>query len=304
MDDVIAIEVEARLSLSAEEACLPLTSLRELCSERLEAAFEQHASKVERVECVSVTVENANCGGTRRSAAAPVAVVDAVIALADTPDAFVDLEAVVASGRVLAMKQTAGNKVRPSSNTTPAAGQVEAPGASGEDDNNVASSNTTVIGAAAGAAAGVVLLALVAWLASTKCRAPADPLMVSAGVVAQGPGLMDKVAIEGLLFGDGAVGAQAGPGRADSQKRLLEQSQCPCVVLTRQRTLVVQGATVCKVVRATLCEVVIRLLLPEAGDDPNTDMRSTPSQEQVTALSFSRCSSLGGSRQPHSFHVN
>eukprot|EP00961_Rhodomonas_salina_P054069 726016-Rhodomonas_salina.1 len=54
MGDVVAIEVEARLTLSAEEACMPLASLREICSERLRAAVEQHASKVERVECVSV----------------------------------------------------------------------------------------------------------------------------------------------------------------------------------------------------------------------------------------------------------
>eukprot|EP00961_Rhodomonas_salina_P257433 3479184-Rhodomonas_salina.1 len=77
------------------------------------------------------------------------------------------------------------------------------------------------MGAAAGAAAGVVLLALVAWQASRKCRAPAEPPLMSAGVVAQSAGHMDKVAIEGLLFGDGAAGP--GPVRGDSQNRLLEQ---------------------------------------------------------------------------------
>eukprot|EP00961_Rhodomonas_salina_P227444 3075111-Rhodomonas_salina.1 len=54
MDDVVAIEVEARLALAAEEACMLLASLREMCSERLRAAVAPHASKVERVECVSV----------------------------------------------------------------------------------------------------------------------------------------------------------------------------------------------------------------------------------------------------------
>eukprot|EP00961_Rhodomonas_salina_P114452 1540215-Rhodomonas_salina.1 len=49
MHDVVAIEVEALLALSGEEACMPLASLREICAERLEAAVEPHASSVERV---------------------------------------------------------------------------------------------------------------------------------------------------------------------------------------------------------------------------------------------------------------
>eukprot|EP00961_Rhodomonas_salina_P063828 858036-Rhodomonas_salina.1 len=77
MDNVIAIEVEARLALSADEACMPLASLREICSERLRAAVAPHASKIERVECVSVQVENANCDGARRSSSDPEAVIDA-----------------------------------------------------------------------------------------------------------------------------------------------------------------------------------------------------------------------------------
>jgi len=221
MDNVIAIEVEARLAVSAEEACLPLANLRELCSKRLGAAVGPHASEIERVECVSVQVENANCDGTRRTAAAPVAIVDAVIALSESPKAFLDIDAVVASGSVLGMKQTAGKTFGAARDETPS-DQTEAPGSPG-DDTEASSSNTMMIGAAAGAAAGVVLLALVAWHASKKCRAPTAPLteVVASGVVDQSPGHMDKVSIEGLLFGDGAGSARP---FGDSQKRLLDQA--------------------------------------------------------------------------------
>eukprot|EP00961_Rhodomonas_salina_P129464 1743854-Rhodomonas_salina.1 len=184
MGDVIAIEVEAQLALSAEEACLSLASLRELCSERLRGAVEPHASQVERVECVSVQVHNANCDGARRAASAPVAVVDAVIALAESDAAFLDMDAVVASGSVLAMRQTAG-KTFTSAETPIPDGEVEA----GSDTGSGSGSNSNlVIGAAAGAAAGVLLLATVAWRAR-RCGAPAPALteVVSVPVRADEP---------------------------------------------------------------------------------------------------------------------
>eukprot|EP00961_Rhodomonas_salina_P266226 3598987-Rhodomonas_salina.1 len=98
LDDAVAIEVQARLALSNKEACLPLQQLRAVCAELLAAAVAPHASKVEAVQCVSVALENANCDSTRRAASAPVAVVNAVIALRKSAAAFLDMDAVVASG--------------------------------------------------------------------------------------------------------------------------------------------------------------------------------------------------------------
>eukprot|EP00961_Rhodomonas_salina_P296134 3936079-Rhodomonas_salina.1 len=143
MGNVIAIEVEARLALSAGEACLPLASLRELCSARLAAAVAPHASEVERVECVAVQVENANCDGKRRAAAAPVAVVDAVIALAKSQAAFLDIDAVVASGSVLAMTQTAGKTI-PSSEGE-GASKVEGGDKASDSNSNSDSGSSAVI---------------------------------------------------------------------------------------------------------------------------------------------------------------
>eukprot|EP00961_Rhodomonas_salina_P104069 1400828-Rhodomonas_salina.1 len=110
MGNVIAIEVEARLSVSAEEACLPQDRLRELCAERLQSALAPHASTISTVQCVSVRVENANCDdeSARRAGSEPVLVVDAVIALEAGPNAFLDMDAAVSAGGVLDIKQTAG----------------------------------------------------------------------------------------------------------------------------------------------------------------------------------------------------
>eukprot|EP00961_Rhodomonas_salina_P015739 211387-Rhodomonas_salina.1 len=123
------------------------------------------------------------------------------------------MDAVVASGSVLGMKQTAG-KTFPSTKGTAATGSPEP----ALDAASASGSNGMIIGAAAGAAAGVMVVALGAWKASTKCRAQQEPLMevVSAGMVA---GPVDKVAIEELLFGEG----DAGTGHGSSQKRLLER---------------------------------------------------------------------------------
>jgi len=208
MDDVIAIEVEARLALSDEEACIPLASLREICSGRLGAAVEPHASKVERAVCVAVHVENANCDGTRRAASAPVAVVEAVLALVESADAFLDIDAVVASGSLLSMKQTNGKAV-PSAKgkaNSPSNKVEGTPAASAKQAGS--SSNTLMVGAAAGAAAGVVLVAFVSWRASKRWRGPTEPLTevvstvptVPTGVVAH-DGAAEKARIEGLLFG-------------------------------------------------------------------------------------------------------
>eukprot|EP00961_Rhodomonas_salina_P291576 3932121-Rhodomonas_salina.1 len=193
MDNVIAIEVEARLAVSAEEACLPLARLREICSARLTAALAPHASKVEAVQCVAVTVENANCDGTRRSAAAPVMVVDAVIVLAQSADAFLDIDAVVASGSVLGMKQT----FPVVEGTTPAPDAGDEPGSG---------SNSVAIGAAAGAAGVVLLIGLVGWRAWTQCRAsrrasdsaPTGPLTEVVSTVVEPVSM--KLRLESLLF--------------------------------------------------------------------------------------------------------
>eukprot|EP00961_Rhodomonas_salina_P045920 616559-Rhodomonas_salina.1 len=176
---------------------MPPASLRGICSERLRAAVEQHASKVERVECVSVQVENANCDGTRRADAAPVALVDAVITLAKSESAFLDMDSVVASGSVLAMKKTAGETPTPEDNVK--GGEK----ASDKDSSSGSGSNTIVIGAAAGAAVCVVLVAFGAWKASKKCNAPTEPLteVVSTGVVEPEP-VSEKARIENLLFQD------------------------------------------------------------------------------------------------------
>jgi len=206
MGDVIAIEVEARLALSAEEACLPLASLRQVCSERLLAAVAPHASKVARVECVALQVQDANCDAARRAASVPVAVVDAVVALAESADAYLDMDAVVASGSVLGIKQTAGKALpsaQPEGKTADANGKVDRDSAASASQSG-SSSHTMMIGASAGAAAGVVLLAFVAWRASKQCRSPAEPLTevvstVSTGVVAQ-DGVSEKDRIESLLF--------------------------------------------------------------------------------------------------------
>eukprot|EP00961_Rhodomonas_salina_P215742 2914496-Rhodomonas_salina.1 len=194
MDKVIAIEVEARLALSDEEACLPLASLREVCSTRLEAAVAPHASKVERVECVSVHVNNADCDGRARRAAAasaPVAVVDAVIALAEAEDAFLDMDAVVASGSVLAIKQASGATKFPS-----AQGQTVYPDT---DEASGSGISSMLIGAGGWAVAGVMLVVCGAWKASKRCRAPPEPLqeVVSTSVVRSAS---DKDRIEDIIF--------------------------------------------------------------------------------------------------------
>ena len=184
---------------------MPLASLREICSARLRAAVAPHASMVERVECVSVRVEKANCDGSRRAAAAPVAVVDAVIALAQSADAFLDMDAVVASGSVLAMKQTAGTTLAAAPGDTPTpAGNVEATPA-GSEEASGSGSSSMIIGAAAGAAAGVVLMAFGAWKASTRCKAPAEPLSEVVSVKARGVAepVSEKARIEDLLFSQG-----------------------------------------------------------------------------------------------------
>jgi len=200
MGNVVALEVQAELALSAEEACESKARLLEICSARIMAAVVPHASKVERVECVSVQVENANCDGSRRTATAPLAVVDAVVALAESPDAFLDMEAVVASGSVLAMTQTAG-KPFPSAQARTPDNNVEGPPAAASQSGS--NSNTVMVGAAAGAAVGVVLVALGAWKAAKQCRAPAEPVsevvsMVPTGVAQDGSA--EKARIEGLLF--------------------------------------------------------------------------------------------------------
>eukprot|EP00961_Rhodomonas_salina_P098080 1320170-Rhodomonas_salina.1 len=203
MDNAIAIEVEARLALSAEEACLPQPRLLEMCSERLHAAVAPHASKVERVECVSVQVENANCDATRRAAASvqPAAVVHAVVALTKSESAFLDMDAVVASGSVLAIKQTAG-KTFPSAQAENRARQGKVDTSPPESDTASGSGSTTLmVAAAAGAAAGVVMMAVFAWRVSKKCRAPTQPLteVVSTSVV-DAAGVSEKARIEGVLF--------------------------------------------------------------------------------------------------------
>jgi len=206
LDDVVVIEVEARLAVTADLACLPPASLREHCSKDLAAAVAPHASKIERVECVSVEVEHASCDsdGTRRAAlAARVAVVGAVVALAESADAFIDMDAIVASGSVLAITQTAGKTLPSATGQTPD-GQAENTARDSPTSAAGSSSSAMVIGAAAGASAGVVVVAFVAWRAMKQCRAPAHPLsdvvaVAPTGVVAQ-DGAAEKARIESMLF--------------------------------------------------------------------------------------------------------
>eukprot|EP00961_Rhodomonas_salina_P088553 1190989-Rhodomonas_salina.1 len=112
------------------------------------------------------------------------------------------MDAVVASGSVLGMKQAAG-KSFPSAHGEPASSEGEGAGKPAELDKATDSgSKTAIIGAAAGAAAGVVLVAFGAWKAASKCGSPADEpltevLAVSAGVVEP---VNEKERIEQLLF--------------------------------------------------------------------------------------------------------
>eukprot|EP00961_Rhodomonas_salina_P117678 1583775-Rhodomonas_salina.1 len=198
MEDVIAIEVEELLALSAEEACQPLASLLELCLEHIKAAVVQHASKVECVECVLVQVENTNlnCEGTRRAESEPVAVFNAVVALAKSEAAFLNVDAVVASGSVLAMTHSHGTVT-----TFPLAeGQVEeGSGKASSGSEGGSWSSTAIIGAAAGAAAGVVVVAFGEWKVSQQCKAQPEPLseIISTSVVAPAS---EKERIKNLLF--------------------------------------------------------------------------------------------------------
>lgn len=129
MDNVIAIEVEARLALSPEEACLPLASLRRICSTRLRAAVEPFASKVERVACVSVQMREQD-----PAASTSVAVIDAVVALAESSDAFLCIDAVVASGSVLGMELSAGKTFPSAQRRTPNPESSAASGQTGQAD--------------------------------------------------------------------------------------------------------------------------------------------------------------------------
>jgi len=251
LDNVVAVEVEATLPLSAEEACFSPKQLLAMCADRLEAAVKDHASSVENVQCLSVRVENANCGGARRATSDPYAVVAAVVALEDTADAFLDMPAVVASGAVLSMKQTAGRPMD-------ADGKIKEPTESGmgddkkiggNDDKDTSekdsgsSNDITMIAGAAGAAAGVVILALVVYTVVKKRRGGAHaPLteVVSTGVpMPRNGGSVDKSNIESILFAveeNNAQGAQAGASamagqdlslaslvKSDSRKQLLTQ---------------------------------------------------------------------------------
>eukprot|EP00961_Rhodomonas_salina_P121935 1641989-Rhodomonas_salina.1 len=115
--------------------------LREICAERLEQAVAPYASRVAAVQCVSVHVDNATefCDGARRAAADPVvAVVDAGIALEETPDAFLDMDAVLAASGVLAMKQTAG-RAFPTPSDNADLSEIETSGTSSGDDRDASS---------------------------------------------------------------------------------------------------------------------------------------------------------------------
>lgn len=224
LEDAIALPVQASMSLAPEDACLPTSRLKMVLKGHLEAVLATHTSDLRSVHVVSARVENADCdseGETRRVAQGSGAVVevDAVVVLADTPSAFLDIKGAVASdSQLLSMTQKEqmpaqrqpSNPPQPDSTSKP--DSTSNPGPTG-------SSNITrhVVTALIGTVAGAALLGGVSWILRLRRRTGEGSATVAMTPRPSGPNCggarIDQDRIESMLFANGAetvmVDAQA-----------------------------------------------------------------------------------------------